>query len=575
MPDYAGMALWYCREVVAGTVPACMEETQACQRFLDMKAEAGTGRAGFVWSDEHVADVCDFIEKLPHVKAFTGTIVLEPVQCWWLAGIFGFRERKTGLRWVRTVRIWIPRKNTKTTIATGVVLYCTNFEGEPGAEAVISAGSEDQARIPYGAIRQTLEKDADLRERTGAYDTKDYCEFGKTDGVIKLAHARAKNLDGMNPHVLLQEELHAQDQDVIGVLKTAQGSRQAPLDLGISTAGRDVNAAAFDDWKVCRQVLAGRLKSNRMFVVMYAASEADKDRCFDHAVIEKLNPMWGVALNPTSIEEEVFEGRKSEGKKQEYLRTRVNWWSRAAGNLISVEKWDSCEDLRLKLEVLKGFPMYVGIDLASRSDLNAAAFLVKVGDTIYTVGRYWLGEKCERLRDDRFADAFLGWAQPPHRWLRLTPGNFIDYRKILKDIFEVLDGHDVIGVGLDDYQANLMATEIEDAGHSVFIVPKTARALTASTEDLIARVGDTALLQHDGNPVTAWCAGNVVGYWDEKDNVLPKKEKRGSKANIDGMDALIIANAIRLDHEAGALGQGEKIKQKTNPFLERGLAGAH
>lgn len=565
------MGVWYAEEVVADRVPACRFEVQAAERFLRMRREAQADGGPMAWSDEHVIDVCAFIEKLPHVKAFDGTITLEPVQCWWLAGIFGFREARTGLRWVRNVRLWVPRKNAKTTLSTGIVLFCTNFEGEPGAEAVISAGSEAQAGIPYGAIRKTLEKDEELAEITGAHDTRDETTFGRTGGSIKLAHSRAKNLDGLNPHVLLQEELHAQDQAVIGVLKTAQGARRAPLDLGISTAGRDVNSAAHDDWKACVAVLEGRLSAPRQFVAMYAGDDDDKNRRFDLAVLEKLNPLWGVSLNPVAIEEEIAEGKKSESKLQELLRTRLNIWSRAAGNLISVERWDACGDATLDLEALRGLPLYVGIDLASRSDLNAAQYMAKDGDTVYAAGDYWLGEECERLKDDRFADAFHAWATDG--WLTLTPGSFIDYRVILKRILERLEGHNVVGVGLDDYQANLMANEIEGAGYQVFIVRKNARSLTPATEDLIGRVGIQELLQHDGNPVTAWCAGNVVGHWDANDNVLPKKERRGSKANIDGMDALIIANAIRLDHEAGALGRSDRERDKPNPYLSRGLAG--
>ena len=564
------MGRWYAEEVVAGRVPACVFEQQACDRFLRMYREAQE-YGPFTWSDAHVADVCAFIEKLPHVKAFEGTITLEPVQCWWLAAIFGFRERETSLRWVRNVRLWIPRKNAKSTLAVGIVLYCVNFEGEPGAEAVISGGSEAQAGIPYAAIRKTLEKDDDLREATGAHDTRDYTEFTKTGGSIKLAHSRAKNLDGLNPHVLLQEELHAQDQDVIGVLKTAQGARRAPLDLGISTAGRDVNSAAHDDWKACVAVLAGRLRAPRQFVAMYAGDEDDKNRRFDLSVVEKLNPLFGVSLNPVSIEEEIAEAKKSESKLQEYLRTRINAWARAAGNLVSVEKWEACADASLTLDALKGYPLFVGIDLASRSDLNTAQYEIKVGETVYLVGDYWLCEQAERLKDDRFADAFRAWAE--EGWLELTPGAFIDYKVILARILARLDGHNVVGVGLDDYQANLMAKEIEEAGYQVFIVRKNAKNLTASTEDIIARTNDPALFQHDGNPISTWCAGNVVGHWDANDNVLPKKERRGSKANIDGFDAYVIANALRIDHEAGVLGLTEAQRQQENPYLKRGLAG--
>lgn len=934
------MAVWYCQEVIAGKVPACEEEIQGCLRFLNMKAEAGKRGCKYEWSDAAVADVCSFLEQLHYPEGFTGTIVLEPVQCWWVAGIFGFREVGSNLRWVRTVRIWMPRKNAKalaldtpiptpwgwktmgslqvgdqviaidgsitrvvdespihedhdcyrvtfsngeqivadgghrwettarvdsvgvgvggapkkggmmrrvrttaeifqtqtygargdrnhslampeamrgmaasflvepyvmgawlgdgssngasiycakpdaghmeaqikvadyevcaradrtavrlivrpvgsiasmaerdgkyaatiardlaksgvlgrkyipsgylrasyaqrlallqglmdtdgtinkdggcisftttspelrdgvcellatfgmkfstterenvcngrrlgtpnwliqffttrdrlevfrmprklarmrvadpakgaarsrsvqitsvervpsvpvkciavdhpshqflagrtmlpthnTTLSAGIVLYCANFEDEPGAECVFSAGSEDQARIPYSKVRVMLQKDDDLRDRTGANDTRDACEFLATGGSIRLAHARAKNLDGLNPYILLQEELHAQDQSVIGVLKTAQGARRCSLDIGISTAGRDVNAPAFDDWKTCKHVLTGRVPAARMFVVMYAGTEQDKEKCYELSTIEKLNPLYGVALNPTAIEEEILEARKSEAKRQEYLRTRTNIWARAAGNLISVEAWDALADLKLKLDLLKGFPMYVGIDLASRKDLNAAAFLVKVGETLYTVGRYWIGRESERLRDDRFADAFLGW----HRdgWLTLTSGSFINYRTILKNVLDLVEGHNVIGFAVDDYQANTMTVDIETAGYEAFVVRKNARSLTQATEDLIARVSEPGLLRHDGNPVTSWCAGNVVGFWDANDNVLPKKESRNSPANIDGIDALILANAIRIDHEAGVLGATEKPREKPNPYLQRGLAGA-
>ncbi|WP_046869283.1 terminase large subunit [Microvirga massiliensis] len=555
-------------------MPACEEEIQACRRFLDMRRLALSGRAEYFWSDAHVVDPCAFIELLPHVKAFEGTIVLEPVQCWWVAGIFGFRERGTGLRWVRSASLWVPRKNTKTTLSTGIVLYCANCENEPGAEVTISAGSEKQAAIPYNVIRETLKKEPDLVDLYQAHDTRDYTEFRATGSKITLATSKAENLDGYNPHLVLAEELHAQSQAVIGVLKTAMGSRRNPLFLSISTAGRDTNSPAYDDWKASLAVLKGRMRNDRLFTVIYAGSKEDTDKRFDLKVVEKVNPLWGVSLTKAAIEEEIAEARKSPAKLNEYLRTRLNVWSRAAGNLISVDDWNACANPALNLDAFRGYPMYVGLDLASRNDLNAAAFLVKVGDRLYTVAKYWLGRNCPRMTDDRFADAFAAWAQ--EGWLELTDahgGTFVDYKIILKRVLDMLEGHIVIGVGLDDYQANLMASEIELAGHPTFIVQKNARSLTPATEDLIARVGNTELLEHDGNPVTAWCAGNVVGYYDANSNVLPKKETKDSKANIDGIDATIIGNVIRLDHEAGVLGMDRREREKPNPYLARGLAG--
>jgi phage terminase large subunit-like protein len=570
-PDYCGMAVWYCEQVVAGNVLSPREEKLACQRFLTMYAHAQTKKGHYFWSDEHVIDICSFTEKLPHVKAFTGTIVLEPVQCWWLAAIFGFRERRTGLRWVRAASIWIPRKNTKTTLAVAIMLFCANCENEPGAEITISAGSEKQAHIPYDALLETLKKDEDLTKIWDAEFTKKKSIFHKTGAVITLAMAKAQNLDGFNPHMVLAEELHAQSQAVIGVLRTAMGSRQNPLFLSISTAGRDTSSPAYDEWRAGVSVLEGKLRADRDFIVIYGATEEEAKRRFDDKVIEKINPMYDTALRLTAIEGEVAEAKKGESKLQEYLRTRLNVWTRAAGNLISMDSWNACEDLRLDLDTLKGFPMFVGIDLASRSDLNAAAFIVKAGKTLYTVGRYWLPREANRMFDDRYADSFHGW----HRegWLELTDGSWIDQRVVLRQICAVLDGHNVLGIGLDDYQADHMSKELEDLGFPVFIIRKNAKSLTPATEDLIGRVKDPELFQHDGNPITAWCASNVVGYWDANDNVLPKKEKRGSPAAIDGMDALIMADALMLDYEAGCLGKNSKEKERPNPYLSRGLAG--
>jgi phage terminase large subunit-like protein len=54
--------------------------------------------------------------------------------------------------------------------------------------------------------------------------------------------------------------------------------------------------------------------------------------------------------------------------------------------------------------------------------------------------------------------------------------------------------------------------------------------------DALMRSGRIA---HDGNPVLAWMIGNVVGHYDAKENVYPRKERPENK--IDGAVALIMA----------------------------------
>jgi phage terminase large subunit-like protein len=58
-------------------------------------------------------------------------------------------------------------------------------------------------------------------------------------------------------------------------------------------------------------------------------------------------------------------------------------------------------------------------------------------------------------------------------------------------------------------------------------------------------------IAHDGNPALAWMIGNVVGHYDAKDNVYPRKERPENK--IDGAVALIMAIGLSMapDESAG------------------------
>jgi phage terminase large subunit-like protein len=84
------------------------------------------------------------------------------------------------------------------------------------------------------------------------------------------------------------------------------------------------------------------------------------------------------------------------------------------------------------------------------------------------------------------------------------------------------------------------------------------------------------MLYHDGNPILTWCSGNVVGHWDANDNVLPRKEVKGGRtASIDGFDALVIANAVRMADKAGVLNNRQGgAKPRPKLYTERGLLGA-
>ena len=71
-----------------------------------------------------------------------------------------------GNRRFRTVYIEVPRKNAKSTLTSGVALYCL-CEDEPGAEVYSAATKRDQAKIVWDDAKRMVNKTPGLKRRFG------------------------------------------------------------------------------------------------------------------------------------------------------------------------------------------------------------------------------------------------------------------------------------------------------------------------------------------------------------------------------------------------------------------------
>jgi phage terminase large subunit-like protein len=75
-------------------------------------------------------------------------------------------EAPDGTRVIRTAWIEIPRKNGKSTIASGLALIVLlAADGEQGAEVYSAAGSKEQARIVFEEAKKMAQATPALRSR--------------------------------------------------------------------------------------------------------------------------------------------------------------------------------------------------------------------------------------------------------------------------------------------------------------------------------------------------------------------------------------------------------------------------
>lgn len=122
------------------------------------------------WFDSVTADLAvDFIETcLTHVKGewaiLPQYIKLEDWQRDTIRAIFGWK-RPDGTRRFRTVFIFVPRKNGKTTLAVCIAMVMLFLEGEPGGEIYSAAADKYQAAIAFDIASQMVKNEPELERQ--------------------------------------------------------------------------------------------------------------------------------------------------------------------------------------------------------------------------------------------------------------------------------------------------------------------------------------------------------------------------------------------------------------------------
>jgi phage terminase large subunit-like protein len=132
--------------------------------------------------------------------------------------------------------------------------------------------------------------------------------------------------------------------------------------------------------------------------------------------------------------------------------------------------------------------------------------------------------------------SYPGWAA--EGWLTVTPGNETDMRTIEDDIRTIAQHHKIRSIAFDPWQARQMRQSLAAEGLPVIEFHMRTGNLSEPTKELDAAMR-AGRIKHDGNPVLAWCIGNVVGHYDARGNVYPRKARPEQK--IDAAVAMIMA----------------------------------
>ncbi|MGQ7180523.1 terminase large subunit domain-containing protein, partial [Escherichia coli] len=130
----------------------------------------------------------------------------------------------------------------------------------------------------------------------------------------------ANNLDGLNIHCAIVDELHAhKTRDVWDVLETATGARLQSLLFGITTAGFNKEGICYELRDYAIKVLRGLVKDDTFFAIIYTLDDGDDP--FDEKVWQKANPGLGICKRWDDL-------RRLAKKAKEQVSARVNFFTK-------------------------------------------------------------------------------------------------------------------------------------------------------------------------------------------------------------------------------------------------------
>jgi phage terminase large subunit-like protein len=193
------------------------------------------------------AEFLDFTQFLRVTKDSVGGNAGEPmVMRDWQNDMLGrlFARKENGRLRHRQALIGVPRKNGKSALGAGIALYALAF-GIKGGEVYSCAADKEQARIVFGTAKKMLELEPQFGSMFKCY--RDAIEFPSAGSVYRVLSAEAFTKEGLNPHAVLFDEVHAQpNRELWDVMSLATGARVEPILVGITTAGVKSDSSGAD-----------------------------------------------------------------------------------------------------------------------------------------------------------------------------------------------------------------------------------------------------------------------------------------------------------------------------------------
>lgn len=511
---------------------------------------------GLEFSPGHAWHVIDYIEQnFVHIRGPLARqpILLDPWQKFWTAVLYGWL-RADGLRRFRTGYEEVARKNGKSTWKGPQGAYLFMMDGEIGAEVYTIATTREQAmaifRPALDNFRRWARRSRGVERSFKIHDGKNQEQISYDSSVFKPLPANAESLDGLNPHAVLVDELHAhRSPEVWEVMSSALGARLQPLQSAITTAGFILDGVCMTVRNYLASVLEGTREDDSFFGYVYTLDEGDDP--LNERVWPKANPGLGRSKTLEYMRSRAKAAAALPSEMANFKTKDLNIWCNGADGWFDVDVWDKGKKPFDPLS-LRGRRCFGGIDLSQTTDLTAFALVFPPDESdsnwYLLVWTYCPRTKVDAQKDD--AAPYARWERSGH--LTVTEGDIVDYEPMHRQITSAAQLYDLVEVAYDKWNSTHLVNELAEEGVPMVEVPQNTGGMYPGSKLLELCVYGKRL-RHGGNPVVRWAAMNVALLFDSNGNFRPDKKKSSSKGRIDPIVATVLAMSRAAVHSPAEL----------------------
>lgn len=503
---------------------------------------AGLEKQDFYYSAKKAKKAIRFIETfVHHSEGRSDLLKLELWQKAMVSAIFGIVDAD-GVRIFREVVVVIARKNGKTLFAAALIAYMAFADGEWGAKIFCVAPKLDQADLVYQDFKSTVSREPELDDLVKP--RKSDLWIAETESSIKKIAFNAKKSDGLNPHMVVCDEISSWPGDPglkqYEVMKSALGARRQPLILSISTSGY-INEGIYDELiKRATRFLLGDSRERRLLPFLYMIDDIEKWN--DINELRKSNPNLGVSVSVDYLLEEIAVAEGSLSKKAEFLVKYCNLKQSSSLAWLPAQAIEKASGPALSLEDFRSTYCVGGIDLSRTTDLTACVAVIERGGELFVFAKFFL--PAEKIEEATARDSLPYQAYIQRGILQASGDNFVDYHDCFNWFRMLVEEYQIypLQVGYDRYSAQYLVQDMKTYGFHMddvfqgFNLTPVLREFEGLLRDGRVHIGDNDLLKiHLLN----------TGLKMEPESGRIKIIKLGPNDHIDGNAALQDAMTVR------------------------------